>query len=244
MSTRSKLLVRKIHQEEKEPNVIIDSPTVSTNRSTRTPLPKDYEYPALHTAYSLAPQSKWIIVRNNIHNIRSWNAIECLSVVDRPFQNWYILFKTRYELKRAQERIQTLQYRPNFKPIHYFYLPTDEINVRHYNVSHVQPTDCIYFAAISSNPIVLQNLLYYFTKECTVPSNSLFYSFLCDVNSVLDTKRKRIHRAAAFRKVALVITIAVFTIILMMFFSSILSVLTTVSNLRQMYKNGHNEDMT
>ncbi|CAF3090270.1 unnamed protein product [Rotaria sp. Silwood2] len=244
MSTGLRLLVRKIPEREKESHVIIDSPAVSTIISTRTPLLTRYDYQALRTAYLLAPQSKWIIVRNNIHKIRSWNAIVRTSVVDRPFQNWYILFKMRHELKRAEEEIHAIQYRPNFKPVHHFYLPADGTDVRCYNVSHVQPTDCISYVALGSKPILLQNLLYFFSKGCIVPNNSLFYSFLCDVNSVLDANRKRINRDILFRKVALIITIAVFIIILMMFFSLILSVLTTTSNLRQMYKNGLSEDMT
>ncbi|CAF0838997.1 unnamed protein product [Rotaria sordida] len=227
MSTSPRLLVRKNLKGKKESHVIIGSPTVSTNISSRTPLLTGYDYQVPRTAHSLAPQSKWIIVRNNLHQIRNWNAIEL-----------------RHELKRVQEKICAIQYRLNFKSVHYFYLPTDEIGVRRYNVSHVQPTDSIYYAGLGSEPINLQCLLHYFSKECIVLYNSLFYPFLCDVNSVLDTNRKRIHRVVASRKVPLIMTVAIFTIILMMFFSLILSVLTTTSNLRQMYKNSLNDDMT
>ncbi|CAF1129374.1 unnamed protein product [Rotaria sordida] len=244
MSTSPRLLVRKNLKGKKESHVIIGSPTVSTNISSRAPLLTGYDYQVPRTAHSLAPQSKWIIVRNNLHQIPNWNAVERISVVDRPFQNWYVAFKVRHELKRVQEKICAIQYRLNFKSVHYFYLPTDEIGVRRYNVSHVQPTDGIYYAGLGSEPINLQCLLYYFSKECIVPYNSLFYPFLCDVNSVLDTNRKRIQRVVVFRKVSLIMTIAIFTIILMMFFSLILSVLTTTSHLRQMYKNGLSDDMT
>ncbi|CAF4322725.1 unnamed protein product, partial [Adineta steineri] len=94
-----------------------------------------------------------------------------------------------------------------------------------------------YYAGLGSEPIVLQYLLYYFSKDCPVPHNSIFYSFLSDVNSVLETNRKRINRIVVFRKLALIFALIISILILIMLFSLTLSVITTMTNLREMYKN-------
>jgi len=232
MSYRSKTLFRKIPKHEQESHIITNSH--STRRGTHLISNGDYQSPL--TIHSYYPNSKWLIVRNNIHKIRSWGMIKRMSLVDQPFKDWYLFFQMRRELKRAEEQIRALQYQPDFRPVQYFDLPIDETHVQRYDVSHIQPTDGIYYAGLGSEPILLQYLLYYFSKNCAVPYNSIFCSFLSDVNSVLDTNRKRINRQVVFRKLALIMTLAVFIIIIIMFFSLILSVLTTASNLRQMYK--------
>ncbi|UJR09420.1 hypothetical protein I4U23_013661 [Adineta vaga] len=230
MSLSTKLNLRKLPKREQESHVVI-----SSDASVRTPLISNDDYQAPLTAHKLSPKSKWLIVRHNIHRIRSWGMIRQTGI-NQPFQDWYIFFQMRRELKRAEEQIRALQYRPDFIPVHYFELSIDDTRVQRYNVSHVRPTDGIYYAGLGSEPIVLQYLLYYFSKDCPVPYNSIFHSFLYDVNSVLDTNRKRIHRVVVFRKLALIFTLAVFILLLIMFFSLILSVLTTTSNLREMYR--------
>ncbi len=191
----------------------------------------------------IAPNSKWLIVRNNIHKIRSWSSMRCLSVADQPVRDWYVFLKMKRELKRVQEEIRAIEYRSDFTPVRYFNLPIDKTRIRRYNVSHVRSTDGIYYGGLGSEPILLQYLLYYFSKECFVPYNSIFYSFLSDVNSVLDTNRQRLQRVVVFRRLALIFTLAISIILFIMFFSLILSVLTTTSNLRQMYKNNPDGEM-
>lgn len=204
-----------------------------TNNQT-TFIQDDYQAP--RTRGILSPNSKWLIVRNNLHKIRSWLPIRRLSVIRNPFVDWYVFFQMKRELKRAEEQIRAIQYRTNFTPIHYFNLPIDDTRFRRYNVSHVRSNDAIYYGGLSSQPIALENLLYYFNEECRVPYNSIFYSFLCDVNSVLHTNYQRIQRVTVFRHVALVATIAVFVILLTMLFSLVLSVFTTTTNLREFYR--------
>jgi hypothetical protein len=185
---------------------------------------------------SLASNSKWLIIRNNIHKIRSWKSIRRLSVIEQPIRDWYVFIQIKHELKHVQKEIRALEYRTDFIPVRYFNLPIDQTHVRRYNVSHIQSTDEIYYGGLGSEPIVLQYLLYYFSKECLVPYNSIFYSFLSDVNAVLDTNRQRLQRAVVFRRVVLIFTLAISIILFIMLFSLILSVLTTISNLRQMYE--------
>jgi len=239
----SKKLKRNIPKREQESHINIKPLLNSKDVSTKPSVHSNSDYKALPRPYSLSPKSKWHIVRNNIHKIRIWGGIRRISVMDQPCQDWYLFFQMRRELKRAEEQIRAIQNRPNFTPVRHFDLPIDEIRVRRYNVSHVQPTDGIYYGGLGSDPIDLEALLYYFSKECVVPYNSIFYSFLCDVNSVLDTNRQRIQRVVVYRRVALMFALAIFVIIIIMFFSLILSVYTTTSNLREMYTIDSGEEM-
>jgi hypothetical protein len=237
MSYRSKRLVRNLPKCEQESHISTLACSESTDISTRSPLLSIDDYEAPPTADSLPPNSKWIIVRNNIHKIRSWGVIRQTSMIDQSFRDWYLFFQMRRELKRAEEEIRAIEHRPDFIPVRYFDLPLDETRVRRYNVSHVRSNDGVYYGGLGTEPIVLEYLLYYFSRECPVPYNSMFYSFLSDVTAVLYTNRQRLQRVVVFRRVALIFTSAIFILILLMFFTLILSVLTTASNLRQMYKN-------
>ena len=196
----------------------------------------EYDYQAPLTSNSLAPNSKWLIVRRNIHKIRSWGIVRRTSILQNPCQDWYIYFQMRRELKGAEEEIRQTEYRRNFTPVKYFDIPVDEVRLRRFNVSHVRPIDGIYYSALGSEPIGLQNLLYYFSKESVVPYNSMFYSFMLDVSSVLNTNRQRIRRVAVYQKVAFIFALTIFTLIFMMFFSLILSVYTTITKLNYIYR--------
>ncbi|CAF2079568.1 unnamed protein product [Rotaria magnacalcarata] len=242
MPIRSRPILRKVPHHETESHVTIDASSFSKPVSIKTPLLLADDYQAPATSQTLSPNSKWLIVRNNIHKIRGWGAIKRIPFGDQPFQDWYLFFQMRRELKRAEEQIRAIQYRKDFIPVRHFQLPIDETHVQRYNVSHVGPNDGIYYAGLGTEPIALQYLLYYFSNECSVPYDSIFYTFLSDVNAVLHTNRERIHRVVVFRKLALILALAVFIIIIIMFFSLILSVLTTTSNIRQMYRNGLDED--
>ena len=195
----------------------------------------DDDYQAPLTSDLLAPKSKWWIVRHNIHKIRSWGAIRHMSHMDKTSQDWYLFFQMRRELKRAEEQIRSIQFRPDFTPIEHFELPINDQYVRRFNVSHVKPTDGIYYAGLGSEPIVLQYLLYYFSKECPVPYNSMFHSFLSDVNSVLNTNRQRLNRVVVLQRIAFFIALAICVLLLLMFFSMILSVMTTLTKFQEVY---------
>ena len=161
MASHWKRLVRKLPKHEHR----------LPNHSAR-PLLADNDYQAPRTPGILSPNSKWLIVRDNLHKIRSWLPIRGLSVVHTPFLDWYVFFQMRRELKRAEEQIRVIQYRKNFTPIQYFNLAIDDTRFRRYNVSHVRPSDAIYYGGLSSQPMALENLLYYFNEECGVPYKS------------------------------------------------------------------------
>lgn len=229
MSLHWKRLVRKLPKREQEHRIDSELPL-----SVNSPLLLEDDYQAPRIPGKLYPDSKWMIVRNNLHKIRSWAPIRRLSVVENSLFDWYIFFQMKRELKRAEQQIRAIQYRTNFTPIRYFNLAIDETRFRRYNVSHVRSNDAIYYGGLSSQPLVLQNLLYYFNDECRVPFNSIFYSFLCDVNAVLDTNRQRIQRVVVLRRAALIFAVSIFVILLTMLFSLILSVLTTASYFKQL----------
>ena len=230
MSLNWKILVRKLPKHEKEHRIKSGIPL-----SVKSPLLSGEDYQAPRTPGKLSSNSKWFIVRNNLHKIRNWAPIRRLSVIDHSFLDWYVFFQMKRELKRAEQQIRAIQYRTDFTPIQYFNLAIDQTRFRRYNVSHVRSSDAIYYSGLSSQPLILQNLLYYFNEECRVPFNSIFYSFLCDVNAVLDTNRQRIQRVVVLRRVALIFTVSIFVILLTMLFSLILSVFTTASYFKQLY---------
>ena len=231
MAYRSRVAGSKLLKQEHELH-IITNPFLNSDIHV---LDND-DYQAPLTAHSLSRNSKWIIVRNNLHKIRSWGGINT-EAVDPRCREWYILFQMRRELRRAQTRIQQIGRRPDFVPVHYFNLPVGETDIQRHNVSHVKPSDAIYYPSFGGDPIVLQPLLYYFSKECMVTHDSIFRSFLSDVCSVVDRNREHIRRVAVFRKVALTVTTIVSVILILMFFSLVLSVFTTASNLRDIYKD-------
>ncbi|CAF4022327.1 unnamed protein product, partial [Adineta steineri] len=132
------MVLRKLSKHEHESRIIVD-----TNKSIRKLVVSSDDYEAAVQAHTLSPKSKWLVVRNNIHKIRSWGLIRRMSVIDQPFQDWYLFFQMRRELKRAEDKIRAIQYRSDFVPVHYFELPLGDARVQRYNVSHVKPTDGI-----------------------------------------------------------------------------------------------------
>ncbi|CAF1307082.1 unnamed protein product [Rotaria magnacalcarata] len=231
MSHRSKLLSNKFQRQEHELR-IITNPIASHRQYSLEH--EDYEAPL--TANTLLPKSKWIIVRNNIHKIRSWGAIDT-SHVDERMKDWYIFFQMRRELRRAQVEINAIEHRPDFRAVRYFNLPVDSTHFKRYDVSHVKPTDSLYYPGLGRDPIVLQSLLFYFSKECVVPYGSMFRTFLSDVCAIIYRDQQQRHRAAVFRKVALSMTIIISIIIALMLASMIFGALKTTSNLATMYRN-------
>jgi hypothetical protein len=234
MPHRSKLLPHKIQKEEQELH-IFTNPFI--NSRVRLQNLNDYQAPL--TAHTLSPNSKWITVRNNIHLIRSWSRINTSDVND-PFRDWYLFFQMRRELRLIRERIKQVENRPNFVPVHYFYLPIDETKHQRYNVSNIKPSDALYYSGLGHEPIVLRSLIYYFSKECPVSHNSIFQKFLSDVCSIIHQNRQRLKQAAVFRKLASIITIIFFILIGLMLFSLILSVLKTTSDFQKLYENDPN----
>lgn len=242
MSTRRKLVVHKTARHKRESQIVFN-PSSNLTQIIKIPLLSNDDYQAPLTCHSLSPTSKWIIVRNNLHQIRSWGKARDIAKEDSHVKDWYLFFQMRRELKRAENQIRAIKDLQGFTPVSHFDLPIDERHVRRYNVSHVGRDDGVYYGGLGSEPIVLQYLLYYFSKECRVPYDSVLHSFLYDVNTVLDTNRQRMRRAVVFRKLALTLSIAIFIFLMVMFVTMIFSAFTTVSNLKQMYQTDLNPHM-
>lgn len=190
-----------------------------------------HDYEAPQTAENLRPTSKWIIVRNNLHKIRSWGTRR-LSNVDKNKQDWYILFQMRRELRRAQLDIDTIPTREGYRPLKYFFLPKTSEKVQRYNVSHVRPDQFIYYPVCSSQPFRLQSLLYYFTKDCYVPHNSVFQSFLNEICSIVYRDRQRLKRTNTLRRYALILAVCIGFLLCSMFIALIVSLFTTANQFR------------
>jgi predicted nucleic acid-binding Zn ribbon protein len=236
MSYRSKLLSHKIAKEEEELHICTNPLS-----NPRLHLLNNDDYQAPLTARTLSPNSKWLIVRNNLHKIRSWRQIQRPDAND-PFADWYLFFQMRNELQRFKEHIHQVENRPDFVPVHYFHLPTDERLIQRYDVSHVRPSDVLYYPSVGQEPLILQSLLYYFSVECMVPYNSALHSFFSDVCTILNRNEQRLHRAAVRRKLATILTLIVFIILGLMLFSLIISVSKTTWNFQKLY-NDPNEDL-
>ncbi|UJR36746.1 hypothetical protein I4U23_029461 [Adineta vaga] len=230
MSHRLKLSSHKHPKQDHELHIITNP--LFENRLRHHHQDDDYQAPL--TSHTLLKTSKWTIVRNNIHKIRSWGGISTSNVAKQHI-DWYMLVHTRRELRRTKDQIRQIE-QSNFVPIHRFRLPTDELRYRQYNVSHLQSSDKLYHPSFGTEPVIIQSLLYYFSKECAVPYTSLFRPFLVDVCEIIEHDRERLKRAAVFRKVALAIAIIICIILALMYCSLIISVLTTTLNLRDMYK--------
>ena len=209
---------------------IIANPMINPQFSTISQ--DDYEAPL--TSFHLLPHSKWFIVRNNLHKIRTWGGMQS-NETSPHIRDWYLFFQTRRELRRVQDHVKNIQNRPNFRPVQYFYLPTDETHRRRFTVSHVKSTDALFYSGFGKEPVAIQSLLYYFSKECAVPYNSVFRPFLSDVCSIVYHDRQQITRVAVFRRVAFAVTIIIFLILALMFVSLILSVLKTTSDFYELY---------
>lgn len=218
MSTRSRLFTPRFTNEEHELH-IYTNPLVTPISPLIPPTP-----------------SKWIIVRKNLHQIRSWGGFSTTNVKD-PSQDACVVIQMRRELRRMRERIRDVEHRPDFVPIRSFRLPTDEKNYRRYKVSHVSPASVLYHPSFDEEPVVLQALLFYFSREYTVPYQSIFRPLLTDICSTVDRDRQRLERARNFRRYALVLTIIIFAILSLMFITLIVGVVKTRSNFHKLYDN-------
>lgn len=218
MSTRSRLFTPKFTNQEHELHVYVN-PLVTPLSPLIPPAP-----------------SKWIIVRKNLHTIRSWGGFSATSVNDQ-FHDKCVLIQMRRELRRMKEQIRAVEHRPDFVPVRCFKIPTDEEHSRRYKVSHVSPTSVLYHPSFDQEPIVLQSLLFYFSRECLVPYQSIFRPLLTNICSALDRDRERLERTAAFRRFALIIAIIIFIILSLMLITMIVGVLNTRSNFHKLYDN-------
>ena len=227
MSHRSRILFSKKNKQEELH--IFTNPLLDSRLPIHVSNGDDLQAPLISPR--LSPNSKWFIVRKSIHKIRSWGGISP-SDPNQPLADWFSFFQMSRELRHVQEDIRQVTNRPDFTPVRHFCLPTDNRHKKRFNVSHIQPMDTLYHPAFGHDPMLLQALLYYFSKECVVPHNSIFRPFLSDVCTVISRKREQLDRVTALRKFALALTIIVFLILFLMLFLLLFSALKTTWNLQ------------
>jgi hypothetical protein len=240
-STHTRLL--RIPKREQEIHVISKPPghdvpsrqTPVKSRSSKSPSSQstrkrltqpDYQAPL--TGVLLRPKSNWLIVRRNLHRIRFMGYNE--RGRDSTLPDFYIGLQMKRELKRAQDEITNIDKEENFYAIKQFALATDEKHIKNYDTSHVKPDDSLIYDRLGDEPLSLQNLLYYFSKQ-DVPHGTLFWEFLNEVNHVLNMKRKRTVRVQRLRKLALTLAIIVYGIIGFMLFLLLVSVISTATKM-------------
>ena len=209
--------------------LVTDSPdSIARQQQLRRDRLRDPDYQAPLTARTLRPNSRWLIVRRNLHRIRFMGYNE--RARDSTAPDLYIGFQMKRELKRAQEEIKNIDKEENFQMIKQFALAVDTRRVKTYDTSHVQPNDALIYDRLGEEPLALQNLLYYFSKQ-DVAYGTLFWDFLNEVNRVLNMKRKRTVLVKRLRRLALTLAIVVYVIIGLMFFFMIISVITTATRM-------------
>jgi hypothetical protein len=189
---------------------------------------KDADYEAPLTANSLHQNSYWIIVRRNLHRIRFMGLND--RERDSNLPDFYIGLQMKRELKRAQDEIKNIDKEESFHAVKQFALAVDNKRTKMYDTSHVKPDDALTYDRLGEEPLALQNLLYYFSKQ-DVQHGTLFWDFLNEVNRVLNMKRKRTVLVERLRKLALTLAIIVYSIIGFMLFLLIISVITTATRM-------------
>ena len=232
-SSHTRLL--RVPKQEQEIRVITN-PSDGRNSSLQTPNSlrssrqrlKEDDYHAPSTASRLRQKSHWLIVRRNLHRIRfmGYNQRER----DTNLPDFYIGLQMKRELKRAQEEIQNIDKEENFHAVKNFVLAVDSRRLKTYDTSHVKPNDALVYDRLGEEPLPLQNLLYYFSKQ-EVAHGTIFWDFLNEVNRVLHMKRKRTVLVERLRKLALTLSIICYIIIGTMFFLLIVSVITTATKM-------------
>ncbi|CAF1032029.1 unnamed protein product [Rotaria sordida] len=201
--------------------------TPSLLRKQSSILSKD-DYQAPLTADSFQPDSRWLIVRRNLHRIRLMG-FNNLGKEGRV-SDLYLGFQMTRELKRAREEIKNVDKEKDFHLIKEFSLSNQNGKKKVFNTSHITPDDALIYDRLGEEPLALQNLLYYFSKQ-EVQQGTVFWDFLNEVNLVLNLKRKRTVLVQRLRRLALTLAIIMYSIIGFMLFLMLISVITTATKL-------------
>jgi hypothetical protein len=201
---------------------------ISRQSSTNRKRTANDDYEAPDSSSSLYPNSKWLIVRRNLHRIRFMGMNK--SARDSTLPDFYIGLQMKRELKRAQEEIKNIDQDENFRAIKKFTLADSDKRPKTYDTSHVQPDDALIYDRLGDEPLALQNLLFYFSKQ-EVGHGTLFWDFLNEVNRVLSMKRKRTVLVQRLRTLAFTLAIIVYILLGTMLFLLIVSVITTATKM-------------
>ena len=198
--------------------------SITTNRQRVS----DYDYQAPLTATSLRPNSKWLIVRSNLHRIRFMGFNETGRSSRLP--DFYLGLQMTRELRRAQEEIKNADKEDDFHVIKLFELDCGQSRTKKFDISHIKPEDALIYDRLGDEPLALHNLLYYFSKQ-DVQQGTVFWDFLREVNQVLNLQRKRTVLVQRLRRIALTLAIIVYVVIGLMFFSMIISFISTATRM-------------
>lgn len=234
MSQSVRTRLQRVPRQENEIRVISNptehrTPLLSpgSNRSSRKRLTEaDYEAPL--TSNTLSPNSRWLFVRRNLHRIRFMGHNQ--RERDSTLPDFYIGLQMKRELKRAQDEIKNIDKEKNFQAVKQFALAVDEKRTKLYDTSHVKPEDALIYDRLGEEPLALQNLLYYFSRQ-DVSHGTLFWDFLNEVNNVLNMKRKRTVLVQRLRRLALTLAVILYSILGIMLILLIISVITTATKM-------------
>ncbi|CAF0791272.1 unnamed protein product [Rotaria sp. Silwood1] len=142
----------------------------------------EYDYEAPLTAFSLKPNSKWLVVRRNLHRIRFMSYNEHGEQNKLP--DFYLGLQMIRELKRAQHEIQHIDQETNFHAVNQFILAIDDKHTKTYDTSHVKPTDALIYDRLGDEPMAVQNLLYYFSQQNVSPARYFLILTLTESTSI------------------------------------------------------------
>ena len=200
------------------------NPSAASNRKRLT----DDDYEAPLTSRTLRPNSHWFFVRRHLHRIRfmGLNA----RARDTTLPDFYVGLQMKRELKRAQEEIKNIDKEENFQAVKKFTMADASQRMRTYDTSHVKPEDAFIYDRLGEEPLAVQNLLYYFSRQ-EVAHGTIFWDFLNEVNRVLHMQRKRTARVETLRKLALTLAIIFYSIIGIMLFLLIASVIAVATKM-------------
>jgi len=188
----------------------------------------DYDYHTPLTAHSLRPNSRWLIVRHNLHRIRFMGFQD--GGKEGRLPDLYLGLQMTRELKHAQEEIKNVDKEENFHIIKAFTLENEVGNKKIFDTSHVKPEDALIYDRLGDEPLALQNLLYYFSKR-DVQHGTIFWNFLNEVNHVLNLQRKRTVIVQRLRRLALTLAVILYSFIGLMLFLMIISVIITTTKM-------------
>jgi hypothetical protein len=223
--------IHRVPKQEHEVHVI-SNPTeerdslISKNSQRRRLVSDDYQAPL--TSRNLPPTSRWLIVRRNLHRIRFMGYNERRR--DSNLPDFDIALQMNRELKCALDTIKNIHKEKNFHAVKTFALVVDAKRSITYDTSHVKPDDALIYDRLGEEPLALQNLLYYFSRQ-DVQYGSLWWDFLNEVNRVLNMKRKRMVLVQRLRKLALTLAIILYSIIGFMLILLLISVISTATKM-------------
>jgi hypothetical protein len=228
LHTRLMRLPKQEHEVHVFSNPINEYDRSSSKLNARQKSFPDYDYQAPLTADSLRPNSKWLIVRRNLHRIRFMGFNDMGK--ENRLPDFYLGLQMTRELKRAQEEIKNVDKEEDFCIIKEFSLSNNTGRKQTFDTSHVKPNDALIYDRLGEEPLALQNLLYYFSKQ-DVPHGTVFWNFLNEVNHVLKLKRKRTVLVQRLRRLALTLAIIFYSFIGLMFLLMVISVITTATKM-------------